>query len=317
MLSEALDSRKSVVFETRLDLTSHGGDTSKIVFNRIDDTYMATAFGQRRVTSKYYMGDAIFNKVEKYCDGSKCAEVMFRGPSMEQQKSAIIKRHFGMEDQTERLDIPKPELLLYVGRKPLGEALPDALYLGEVKVNGRDCDLFLFRGVKWGVVQDQVFYLDRASSQPIKVEAFRDEESRVRGAPIWVWIADRLETIQGRLVPVESTQLTYDNTGGAPRKLFTNTFRVQSIRFDEELDPALFWPTLAPALPVMDAIANKTYVTPGTPPSAPTTETAASGAGAPIEAERPNEWLDAIPAVTLVLGAGVLIAAGVIWARQR
>ncbi len=132
---------------------------------------------------------------------------------------------------------------------PLHEALAKAKYLGKDRVNGRECDAFLFPAVHFVSLQDQVFYLDATSHIPIRVSSYADQASREKDAPYWVWTADKLETIPGHVIAVKSTQNHYDRDRN---QIFTRTFTVKSIRFDGEYPATMFLADPQPGVQVID-----------------------------------------------------------------
>ena len=135
-------------------------------FNVYSEHYIQTAAGKRFRETRGLKDEKVLSREQQFHDGSKCARVAFNRDDPEVQDSVVIKRQFGMEDQSDRRDLPQPLLQFYVGREPLYQALTKGRPLGQAKVMGRGCDVFLLERVRWSMTQDQVFYLDQQNLDP-------------------------------------------------------------------------------------------------------------------------------------------------------
>jgi hypothetical protein len=226
----------------------------------------------------------------------------------------VIKRHYGTEDRSERPERPQPLRLLYVGRESLTQALRNAAYLGEGQVLNRVCDIFLFIGVRWEVPQDHVYYLDKATSIPLKVESYRDKSAREHKVPLWVWTANSLDSVKGHFIPLKSTTILRNDD---PQQSFTWITRVQSIEFDNDFRSGNFWPSLDPGIYVLDTIASKRYRVPGGQSPIRSVQVEASLGSKPVQATPSSDWNTVIAAVVFGLGATMLLAGGVRWRSQH
>ena len=140
-------------------------------FTSTIDYYIETTEGQRFFEMCGINSGAVVNRSVHFGDRGKYTEVNYRMNDTENQEYKFVTNHFWMEDGSDRRQVPQPLLFFYVGRKPLHEVLPKAEYLGADKCLDRECDLFLFKQMRWFVVQDQVFYLEQENI-PLKSKRF-------------------------------------------------------------------------------------------------------------------------------------------------
>ena len=262
-LAWEMESRKSVEVQVTTAITNHvAASSSKQVFDTVEEHYIETAAGQRFCDFRGVKSGSgkVVARSAHFGGGRKFADISFVPENPEVQQSISIKRQYWMEESSDRRQLPAPLLFLYVGREPLYEALPKAQSLGKGEVMGRECNVFLFTQVRWSIPQDQVFYLDKITSIPLKVESFRDKESREKNEPLGVWTAKSLDKIQGHFAPLKSTQTAYSKDGSLS---LTWDFTVNSIAFNEEYPASTFWPAFQPGVTVLDGISNKSYVVPG------------------------------------------------------
>jgi hypothetical protein len=311
-LAWELEARKSVEVQTRTDIIQNKPDPQQpAVYDALDEHYIETALGQRMCDSRLLKSGAAVSRFAYFSDGSKAADVTFSGEDLERQKTAVIKRRYRMEDRSERMERPEPLGFLTVGREPLHKALRRAAYLGKDRALNRDCDVFLFTQVQWEVPQDQVFYLDKATSIPLKVESFSNEADRKAKRRAWVWAAESLDQVDGHFVALRSNMIAY-SANAEPE--YTWNFHVQSVAFDKDFPATVFWPVVQPGVDVFDAISGKSYKVPGATPGSPAEP---SRTAHPIEASPPRGWMGAVSSVTMALGATIIIAACVLWVRRR
>jgi hypothetical protein len=314
-LAWELETRKSVDLRTRMDIIPSKVDPLQLpTHDAVEDHYIETAIGQRKCESRYLLSDAVTSRYTHFSDGPKCADVFYSKDDLNRPESIVIKRQYFMEDRSERPQRPQPLQLLYVGREPLYQALPKAVYIGEGQVINRDCDVFLFTQVRWEVPQDHVYYLDKATSIPLKVESFQDQSARDQKKPLWVWTAESLDKIQGHFVPLKSRTVAQSDDPGSS---FTWTHRVQSIEFDNDFPATIFWPVLDPGVWMLDTISNKKYRVPGGQSETPSATAKAAEISQPVRAAPPSDWNMMISAVVFGLATVSLVSGSVLWWRQR
>ena len=248
-LAWEMESRKSVELQVHFDIISPDFNSQNPEsFNAIEEHYIETALGQR-VCDVTHLRDGLPTKHYTYYDqGSRCAEVAYSKDDLKAQQSVTIKRVYRTEDQMgDRAERPQPLQVLYVGREPLHKALTKAKSLGESRFLDRDCDVFLFEKVRWVSPQDHVYYLDRETSIPLKVKSFKDEASRQKQEPLWVWKAQSVDKVQGHAVPLKS-ELTTPLAGTASPYVWK--YEVKSVEFGKEYPESTFWPTIQPGVDV-------------------------------------------------------------------
>lgn len=312
------ESWKAIDIRVRQDIIDHqGGREYKVEFNTVEEHYIELKSGERFCDVKYLMNSSYFRRETHYTNGQKSALVNYANNDENKQKSYQLNMtNFRNENKSDRVARPIPFLYNYVGKTPLQEALAKAKYLGKDRVNGRDCDVFLFPGVKWPSIQDQVFFIDTASHIPIRVAGYKDQKSRGEDDPYWVWTADQLETIQGHVIPVKSSQNEYTSPG--KKMSFARNFTILSIRFDGDYPPAMFWPELQPGVPTMDREAKKVFKTPSKQESSPPQ----SGPKAiiprqEIVASPPIDGANMVSRAMLVIGAVIVVVVGFLLYRRR
>lgn len=309
-LAWEVESRSSVDLHVTTTIRNHQtGEEKNSAFNTIHEHYIETAAGQRFCAFRGLLDGKVTTRFEHFGDGKKFADVNFNPKNPDEQQAVIIKRQYFMEDRSDHKDVPQPLLYLYVGRTPLHEALPKAQYLGTEKVIGRDCDVFLFPKVRWAVVQDQVFSLDRETAIPLKVEAFRDLAARERHEPLSDWTAKSLDKIGGHNVPLKSATVTRAKDG-TPSMSWDHA--VDSITFGKDYPVSTFWPTIQPGVTVFDGLTAKTSTAPGKKAQPEDTASALSTQAVP-----PENWTANASKVSLGLGCAVLVVGLLLWWQRR
>lgn len=310
-LAKQFDGLKSVDLRVRTHITNKSSTSDRPpAFDTTTEHYIQTMSGSRFCEFASSMGDQAVGLSRYYFDGSRGAEVTYSPKDLGRQQQVLIRRNFWLEANTDRKQIPKPFLFLYVGREPLWKALSKARLIGQSDVIGHPCDAFLFDRVRWGGLQDQVFHLDSETSVPLKVEAFRDETSRLKNEPLWVWTARSLDRVDARSLPLKSIQESFGPDG---RVMLTWDTEVLSIEFDRGYPASTFWPVLQPGVTVDDTITGKTYQTPGERPAIPSQ----SGSASPVRADPPASGTSLDSGVALAIGCAVLLAAAAVWLRSR
>jgi hypothetical protein len=314
-LSWEVESRKSVEVKVTTTITDHRAGTRKEPdFNTITEHYIETAAGQRYCDFRGLKSGELHSHLTHFGDGSKFADLNYDPNDWEVQQNVFIKKQYWMEEGSDHKQVPQPLLFLYVGREPLHEALPRAEYLGKGQVIGRDCNLFLFVGVRWTPTQDQVFHLDEATAIPLKVESYRNKEARDKHEPMGSWTAKSLEVVQGHPVPMTSTLV---QLGGDHNPMFTWDYKVDSIQFDNHYPASMFWPTFQPGVTVFDSFTKKNYTVPGAAATKPGAAKTAEGSVQPIQATPPRDWSAFAPGAFLVVGLALLLTGGIAWWRRR
>jgi hypothetical protein len=245
-----LETRKSVEVRVKLEIFSSDPEYAPKDYDRTEEHYIETALGQRFCERYQLKGKKVVGRNTYFSDGSRCADVVYKMGQLDLQDSVVIRRTYPDEDGGDRMNRPEPINLLYVGREPLHVALGKAASLGSAQVIDRDCDVFVFRKVRWRVPQDHVYYLDRETSIPLKVQAFKDESSREREEPLWTWTAGRPEKVEDHFVTMECQEVL-------SKPSVTWKWKVESISFNKDYPPSTFWPVVQPGVSVHDFVALK------------------------------------------------------------
>ncbi len=308
-LAWELESRRSIELKVRTTIISRDPEFPTRHFSLVDEHYIESALGQRTCDTTHLQGDEVVRRFTLFSDGSRCAEVQFEARPPYSQESVFIKRTYSQEDRGDWMNRPGPIQLLYVCREPLHKALPTAESLGTGKVLGRDCDIFLFRQLRWQVPQDHVYYLDRATSIPLKVESFKNQAARDAEEPLWAWTAESLDKVQGHFIPVDSQMVN-------SKPNVTWKYHVESVVFDKEFPTSTFWPVLQPGVFVHDFISLKSYKVPGAERTMLGASERSSNAR-PTQAVPPQDYLSALSTVSFGVGLAIFFVGIVIWMRCR
>ena len=275
------------------------------------DTHFIENAGRRLLEIRYFMGGKDVKHEAHYSDGAHHADVTFSEVRPNEALEMIVRPHFYGEDAGDRMERPDPLLYLYVGRQPLHVALPSATPLGKDTVLKRECDVFLFKGVRWYSPQDHVYYLDHETAIPLKVESFLSEDARAAGHPAWTWTADSLDKVDDHEIVLNSTMIDYDRQHRPNSQWKT---RGVSASFNGEYPNSTFWPKLEPGMSVFDMIKSKSYVVPGVVKK----KVDASGMPIPpVLALPPSDWVPRASGISIGLGCVVLSVSGALWRRNR
>lgn len=296
-LAWELESRKSIELKVRTEILCDDPEWRPKDFNLVEEHYIETASGQRWCDTYFLKAGTVVGRSTSFSDGSRCADVAYEDGHLDRQKFVVIKRTYSQEEQGDKMNRPNPIDLLYVCREPLQVALTKAEALGPDRVLDRDCDVFLFRGLRWRVPQDHVYYLDRATSIPLKVESFRDQAARDNRQPLWVWTAESLDRVQDHFIALKCQHVL-----SSP--LTTHKYQVESVVFNKDYPSSTFWPVLQPGVSVLDTISNKHYRVPGGDRTLSDAKEQPSAAY-PVEAIPPQGYLSV--ASTAFLGLGIAI----------
>jgi hypothetical protein len=210
---------------------------------------------------------------------------------------------------------PQPFLYYWVDRRPLCEAIQDGQLMSEGSVIGRPCDVFLFPASGWSGKQDHVYWLDRDTSVPLKVQFFADPQARLANRPVLVWSAEELSEFQGFPFVVKSSQS--DHAGEDGTLNVTVEYRVVSVDYNRDFPVSMFQPEIQPEAIVYDTIANRPPrrssesihgQIPGVALEATATTT--------IRADPPHPWGTHASAVFFGLGVASVVAGLIVrWRR--
>jgi len=256
-----------------------------------------------------------------YSDGVRCASVEFkRPPEQDQQHSITVTKTFMNEQLTGYVMRPDPLRWHFVGLIPLHEAIVKASQIGTDRVAGRGCDVFLFSAVPGQRgTQDLVYHLDRATSLPLKVEAFANQDRLKSAEPSWIWEAASLDEVQGFHVALSSRYTSFVLTEAAsPTKQLTNEYKIDALKFNKSYDASTFWPLYDKGVSINDLIARKHYYnTPDKKAPPDVTAKTATAAGVPIVATEPPDYTPWIAGGGLMVGAILLLLGAGLWMRNR
>jgi hypothetical protein len=327
-LSWMMTSWKSVELRGRLEYTRGGLEESDApaprgvapevssgqpLFDSYEQTihYIETARGQRfydETLVEVRPNADVRSQSIFYADGTRCASLFRRLGDRATRDQVQIKRHFALEASGKSYR-PDPLNSLYVGTRPLHEAMAEATPLGTDRCLDRPCDVFLFSGVRQNSGKvDYVYHLDTSTSIPLKVVMYADEVARREERPTWVWSARTFEET-GRLpLPRESETVAYQAVAPRPDAVaYRMRIHVEEMAFDREYASTLFWPEITEKTAVADFIKNK-MTFPKSPPAT------AVGTGVPLRAEEPGGF----PTTRVGVGLGLLIlaVAVLLWYRR-
>jgi hypothetical protein len=283
----------------------------------IEQTYAETSRGERVFDERRLVANQPVSHSASFCDGEKCANLVFSGKKGDSQKMASISHGFMYETRNGFRDGPEPLRFYHVGLIPLHEALSGAERMGEERVIERICDNFHFRDVgPAGRKQSLVYSLDRETSVPLKIVAYANPDRIREGSPNWSWQATSLDKISGRHYPLRSTYASSQRSKADPGRPTSEpdvkqTIRVEEIEFDAAIPKTTFWPTFQPGVAVADTVSKHKFRVPGG--ESPRKEEAS--VGTPIRvAPESGSWL---PGAGLALSIAVLAVAAILWRSSR
>jgi hypothetical protein len=283
----------------------------------IDHDYIETALGQRLFEIRMSVEGGSVARQCGYSDGRRFARVDFhRDKRGDRARTIGIANSFMSEASEGYVQRPHPLRFLYVGLKPLYEVLADTKPYGEASHLDRTCDLFRFTVAGPSRTQDLIYWLDRRTSIPLRVEAYPVGGSPGDARPFWRWEAHSLDTVQGYHLPLRSTYTSYQQQDdhATDRPSLVNRVEVQSVEFNKEYPASMFWPTFTPGAQVIDAVGNDGIYTVPDPNPPPPAGTIAAPA---IEANPERGWSEALPTTATLLGLLVLVVGLTLWWRRR
>jgi hypothetical protein len=298
-----------IVTETRQSISPslHAGPAAE----RVRVHYIETARGQRFLDQYAWLSDGHVVHSSGYCDGRRCAEESFDSRDSTKQTQLVISRTFSGEDVSLTSHRPEPLRFLYVGLKPLPEALRNAELIGEEHVADRPCDVFLFRDVPQAIGKVEMRYaLDRETGITLAVDGYKTEADFASGRPYRTWRATRVDSRDGHPMVVEATDVSFSEPAHVP-KLQVDA-KVIEVAFNKSYPESQFWPVPQPGVRVFDSIAKTMETIPGGPSESP-------GVGAtepPLRADSGSGW-EILPGLSLGLGTALVGVALVLWWKRR
>jgi len=181
-----------------IELRTH---TTRLDFSRdpkgapgvpVDEHYIETGAGQRLFEASLPLEDGSMKTYTEYADGNRFANAIYEEEGGGQkQKQVQIKSDFYGEAKIGGSARPYPLVFFYLQKEPLHQSLDKATHLGSDRHLDRDCERFLFTGVKWRYTKvDMMFCLDRSTAVPLEVTTYRDAAAREAEEP---------ETLEGHV----------------------------------------------------------------------------------------------------------------------
>jgi hypothetical protein len=321
-LAWQVESTSAIEVRTRDQVTNLNADPKMGPpdFLTTTEHYIETQAGQRFLEIEFLgVRDKLVKREIHYADGTRFADLNFKIEEPTVQDMIQINRQFHRESKSDFKLVPIPLRFFHVGREPLQKAVLKGQELGPSKVMGRDCEQFLFPQVRWPVPQDQVFFLDRLTGVPLKVEAYRDAEARERKSPMWVWTVESLKTTDGRHLPAKSTMVSY---GSGQSRMASALSVLESVEYNKDYPASMFWPKEEPGVTVFDTVADTVRDVPKaetaeaktSPPAVSPDSSSTTTTVMPIEAVPPT---DSTPLYFFGGGLAVLLVAVFVWRRGR
>ena len=318
-LAVEMKSWKSVELKTRHELTRYAevpGLTGDF-FNLHEQHYVETKGGERFMETVRRSATAPARRDAGYCDGETCSQIVFCGIDLKKQIEFRITRSFLGEGEKGSTTKPLSLIFLHVGKTPIYEALSEARGLGSGRVIGRDVNLFLFPRLRWAMTDLHLVYsLDRGTSSPLKVEAYKSLEARELGQPIWIWTAQKLEVVAGHPIVTESEWSTFtagkESPRSSPELVRKNKEVVESVEFDKEYPHEFFRASPQKEALVIDSIKGKMTPPPRTLPL-PSDGTP----GQVVRAEPYSNWTSFYSLTSVGIGVLLCLSALVVWVRNK
>jgi hypothetical protein len=314
--------RKEMATWTSVEIRVHGDQHFEVPppglddpYVSLDDHYIETALGQRLLESVYTTKSGHKKKVANYTDGERCARV-FYDDSTEHQTRIGISKDFASEAHFSGPVCPSPLAMYYVGKAPLYKALPDGKNLGAERVLDRDCDVFLFSNVNIHLPEDAVYYLDSATSVPLRVDYFKAgsrEDKDLHSS----WQARSLDEVDGHHVPLVSEIQYYVRGEGLGHLSKSVTDTATEVHFDRAYPASTFWPKYEPGVKVNDTLKHKVIQVPGPKHEINTmTLDADKIVVSPSPVGQPGGWTPWLSGAGLLVGIA-LIASALVLRRSR
>lgn len=278
--------------------------------------YAETADGRRLLEFVFTPRGGSPTKDFAYCDGEKCARVLF--DTSGRQKQVAISKAFHLEDRTGFGSRPQPLEYFYVGLVSLPDALTTARFESEgVSPHGKTLRYSLANVPCANSTLSFLYDLDAATSVPVRTATFASEAAMREGGPSSSWEAITLDKVGEHTIPLRSHYEHYVYKPGANQRKTASSqdVFVLDVKFDIPLDPALFWPKLEPGVTVIDALENKSYIIKDPSSVQPSTERVKRLIREKGSLEPPARWDHYVAYGSLL--AGFLILATVFIKRMR
>jgi hypothetical protein len=318
-LSWEMESWKTIEFrihqEYHLDGTLPGQQALKLYDSYVlECRYVETSLGKRFLEEAITTSDSDTPQVNtKYSDGKLAASLARRSGETHPQLS--ITRFFEGE-QVGDTGRPYPLKAFYVGLQPLHKAIPRATLIGTDRCLGRECEKFVFRAVphrstKW----DLVYYLDTATSIPLKIKIYDSEALREADRPIVTWSALSFDEIEGHHFPARSELVATHIVNQSSLPSHTVKYVTESVSFNHDYPASMFWPEITDKMAVINHVTGKITQPKVTKPTKAEAETAATQATPPIRAD--DRAGVSFGTVALWLGTALLAATILVWFRRR
>jgi hypothetical protein len=284
--------------------------------------YVETDCGERMLDSLLRSSpDRPGARSAAYCDGSKCANVIYRGERSQVQ--ATIGRFFDIEERSGSSSRPMPFRFYYVGRTPLFEAVQKGKHLGEGSINGRKSQVFLFPKVRWAMATQNIVYdLDEETGIPIQVRSFLgnlNENDPDLTDPSWVWTALSVDQVEGFHMPLRSVHVLGRRRTGDPHsgKVQSLELTIESLHYNKTYAKETFWPVLQPGVSVMDGIKKTQYSVPGKAATDGSLAEEQTAANSLAPAMQPSDWSGWASTGSLALGSVLLLIGLGSWWRRH
>ncbi len=259
-----------------------------------------------------------FGHSSVYSDGHRFANVSYQRQDAAHELEVNINKYELVEKRDFFLNAPWPIRVSYVGIVPLHEALPTAEVMPDAEVIHRGCDVFHFKNAGLpSQPQSLVYFLDRATSFPLKVAAYANADRIREQKPNWVWEAKSFDRVSAQhFLPLSSSYATYSYSA-VPKSESTlgvfQSIKIVQAEFDIAISPSVFWPVLEPGVRVIDMTKHQSAAA----PRAGVTSSQTSQTGAPIRAEVPRNDSAFSTATGIGLSAAVILVAALLWKRSR
>jgi hypothetical protein len=310
-----MESWKSIELRSHEDfVNSTDHDPSQFSAFHCKYHYIETAVGQRMFEERLVAQGRKETFISiNYTDGRFSAS-LFRPEIDGVGKDQIDIRQAFATEMDGRTHRPTPLNYFYVGLNPLPKVLSKAVHLGIRRHMDRDCDLFLFAGIKSGPgTTDFVYWLDHTSSIPLKVEFYDGEKARAEHRPLAVWNAESFDEVEGRHLPLKS-EVIHFRTAGPHFDEVEGRYKVvvESVNFDRDYPKSTFWPVIGRDATVFDAVRNKMTV-----PKEPSAETRGTTAAPPIRAVESSDGIFSTSTLVMLMGVAILAAGLLLWWRRR
>jgi len=308
-LSTLWNSWRSVEIETERrqsfgNAEQYPGPTAE----RVRLRYIETAQGQRFLELRGTLTDGTETRSASYCDGERCAMVSYDREDPSKPTQILISESFAGEQIGLNAKRPLPLRFFDVALVPLHEALEDARLVGEDRVAGRDCALFLFEDVPQAIGDVWLRYaLDRETGIPLAVDGYRDATAYQEDRPYRSWRVTEVQRFDGRLLPARAVNRGIDDA--TQRETSSSRAEVLRVEFNKDYPKSTFWPTPEPGVRIVDNIE-------GTITQEPGGETEPAPAQNPVRADSaPGPSL--LPRLVVATGLVLVIAAAYLTWKAR